>query len=137
MKKLIYSLAIAGLFAPALQARTLSVDEAKANAAAFTRAGMFKAPAMQGGLRLAATLNHDNIPTVYLFTNASGSGVVIASASDLTPAVLGYTDTPFDAAAIPPSMQALLDDYSAEIAWAEANGAKGVAMDAPAERAAI
>lgn len=121
MNKLLYTLAFAGLFAPALSARTLSVDEAKANVAAFSTRGMLKAPALNADIHPVGSMAHEGVTTLYLFSGAAGQGLVVASASDLTAPILGYADCgTFDMASIPPSMQALLEDYSAEIAMAEA-----------------
>ncbi|MCM1005646.1 MAG: C10 family peptidase [Prevotella sp.] len=139
MKKILYTLAIAGLFSPALSARTLSVDEAKANAAAFATPGMLKLPALQGSdLRLAGTIQNQGVTTLYLFAPSTDKGVIVASASSLTPAVLGYADSgSFSMDAMPPAMQAVLEQYSAEIAMAEAGQTMKVLYNAPAERQAI
>ena len=59
------------------------------------------------------------MPALYIFSGAGDRGFVVASASSETPAVLGYADTEFDPASIPPAMQAMLDGYSAEIAQVE------------------
>lgn len=139
MKKIFYTLALCGLVVPSISARTLSVDEAKANVAAFTSSSLHKAPALKsGGMRLAGTFNKDGMPTLYVFTSSDSKGVVVASASDLTPAVLGYADSGvFDMNSMPPSMKALLEDYSSEIAMAEAGKTVRVAYKAGEEKQAI
>lgn len=138
MKKFLYTLALAGLVAPVASARTLSVDEAKANVVASLGAGMKKVPALDGTLKLARVMTLDGMPTLYLFTGGSDGGLVVASASSEAMPVLGYVGSGnFDAASIPPAMQALLDDYSAEIARAEAGEVRRVYAPASPERAAI
>lgn len=133
MNKLLYTLALAALACPAgLHARTLGVDEAKANATSFLNGGKFKAPGAPKALKLAHVINDNaGVPALYLFTGNDGNGLVVASASSLTPAVLGYTDTgKLDPGAMPPSLAALLQDYSNEIAQAEAGQVMRVAAKA-------
>lgn len=138
MKKFYYALALAALCGPALSARTLSVDEAKANISATLSGGVKKAPALGGELNLVQVIKHEGTPTLYLFTGAGERGLVVASASSETAPVLGYADSGrFDIGAIPPSMQALLDDYSSEIALAEAGQVRTVYAAPTPEREAI
>lgn len=138
MKKYYYALALAALTAPAALARTLSVDEAKANISAALGAGMKKAPALGGNLELAQVIAREGTPALYLFTGAERRGLVIASASSETAPVLGYSDCgEFDAASMPPSMRALLDDYSREIAQAEAGDVRTVFAAPAPERESI
>ncbi|MCM1319335.1 MAG: C10 family peptidase [Muribaculaceae bacterium] len=139
MKKLLYTLALAGMMVPAMQARTISADKAMSNVAAFTSSAMQKAPALRGApLKLAGTIDYQGMPALYLFTTATDNGVVVASASDLTPAVLGYADAgAFNMQSMPDGMKYMLDMYAEEIAMAENGQTMKVAYDAPAERAAI
>lgn len=138
MKKFYYALALATLCGPMVHARMLSVEEAKANISSALGAGMKKAPALGGSLELAQVIAREGTPTLYLFTGADRRGLVVASASSETATVLGYADCgEFDLSSMPPSMQALLDDYSREIAQAEAGEVRTV-FSAPApEREAI
>lgn len=134
MNKLLYTLAFAALACPAgLHARTLGVDEAKANATSFINSGRLKAPGAPQALKLAHIINdNDGDPALYLFTGNDGNGLIVASASSLTPAVLGYADSgKLDPASLPPSLDALLQGYSSEIAQAEA----GEVMRVPAKSA--
>lgn len=60
-------------------------------------------------------------PAVYVFSNPQG-GAVLLSASDKALPVLGYTDSGnFDPNNVPPQMQYWLDEYAAQIAYAEEN----------------
>lgn len=132
MKRILCALALAGLIAPVAGARTLSADEAKANVAAALSDGLKKAPALKGQLTLQRTISHNGMPALYIFSGAGDRGFVVASASSETPAVLGYADTEFDPASIPPAMQAMLDGYSAEIAQVEGGQVRTVyALPAP------
>lgn len=136
MKKLIYTLALAGLMCPAAQARMLSVEQAKANAQAFATTAKQKAPSLSNSeLKLAGTVDYQGRAALYLFTNTSDRGVVVASASDLTPAILGYADTgSFTMQDIPDGMKYMLDMYAEEIAMAESGQVMQVPYFAPAER---
>ena len=139
MKKLLYTLALAGMIAPAVQARTLSVDQAMANASSFAASAMQKAPSLhQTSLKYAGSVDYQGSPAVYLFTSSANQGLIVTSASDLTPAVLGYADSgSFDMQSMPDGLKYMLDMYAEEIAMAEAGQTMQVIYNAPAERQPI
>lgn len=59
---------------------------------------------------------------VYVFNQADNGGILLVSASNLANPVLGYTDEgAFDPANIPAPLQYWLDEYAAQIEYAEAN----------------
>lgn len=139
MKKIYIAMALALSLAPNLSARTLSVDEAKSNAAGFLSSGRRMAPALNGGLTLAGTITDTaGAPALFLFTGARGQGLVVTSASSEAMPVLGYADAgEFDFNAMPPAMRAWLEEYAAQIEQIEAGRTFSVAAPAPAERQAI
>ena len=56
-------------------------------------------------------------PAYYVFNAEQSQGYVIVAADDQAPAILGYADSgTFDAAAMPPAMQRMLEGYEAQIA---------------------
>lgn len=61
-------------------------------------------------------------PAIYVFDNASG-GSLIVSASDMATPLLGYTDSGnFNATNIPPQLQFWMNEYAAQISYAENAG---------------
>lgn len=58
---------------------------------------------------------------VYVFDNGS-DGFLVVSADDCAIPLLGYSDTAFDSSNIPPQLEAWLDFYAEEIAWASKAG---------------
>ena len=60
--------------------------------------------------------------TYYVFNQGNEQGFVIVSGDDAAYDILGYADEGhFDLTDIPENLQALLDDYAGDIAWARAN----------------
>ncbi|MBO4820363.1 MAG: C10 family peptidase [Prevotella sp.] len=58
----------------------------------------------------------------YVFNQGDGQGFVIVSGDDAAYDILGYSDEGrFDQTDVPKNLQALLDDYANDIAWARAN----------------
>ncbi|MCM1349535.1 MAG: thiol protease/hemagglutinin PrtT [Firmicutes bacterium] len=65
---------------------------------------------------LQMTVDSDNRPAVYLFSNTSGSFLVLP-ADDAAPAVLGYGDSgSFSPSTVPPALHWWLGEYAKEIA---------------------
>ena len=101
-------------------ARQLTVDEAIA--AANSSVGMQKA-APAKNYELKYTVKAEKLNTLYVVSD--GQGYMVLAADDVATPLLGYSDSgSFDAEMMPPSMKAWLDQYSAQIAYAAAHGAK-------------
>lgn len=67
------------------------------------------------------------VPVVFLYTSDLGS--VILSGSDNVPALIGYTENPIDADAIPDGMKYWMEYMADEIAYAEGKNTGGVAVE--------
>src|SRR5574344_294651 len=129
MKKLI-TLMAAMLLTCSVQAQQVTLENARTEAASFfTSHGM----SIAGGVKLSAraarraqstTTGTSTDAAYYIFNGAGDKGFVVISGDDRTEPVLGYstTDT-YDAASIPPNMQAFLDGYAAQIAQMDASSA--------------
>lgn len=113
--------AMAALLAQGAIAETLSPEQALQRA----QKGSRRVAGVQASL--VSTVNTlQNTPAVYVF-NQNGGGSIILSASDKAIPVLGYTDSgSFDPNNVPPQMQYWLDEYAAQIAYAEENNLPSV-----------
>lgn len=119
-KKFTLAAALALLSLSTAMGRTLTPDEARANASAFLSSGIKHAPALtQGaGLKLAGTLNTASAePALYLFTGQGAQGLVVCSAeSETAEQVLGYSDSgTFDFNNINPNLRYWLSCYQKQI----------------------
>lgn len=115
-------LGLAAILASGAFASVLSPEEALQRA--IHQNGARKIITMQQAQpRLAYTATTEaGQPAVYVFNNPGG-GSLILSASDVALPVLGYTDSGvIDPANMPPQLQAWLDEYASQIAYAEQNG---------------
>lgn len=103
-------------------ARTLDPQEALKVAIQRPVSAMLKAPANNFNHVYTLTDSALSIPTVYVYASRSGSGYLMASASDRTVALLGYSATgDFNASDINPELDYWLNYYSAQVAQVEAN----------------
>ena len=110
-------------------ANPITVDEAKGNVKKFlTKKGMKKAWGTQA-LSLAFAISRTDVkegvekPVIYAFKMEGENCGFIASADDIAVPVLGYFEngeTAFEQ--MPPNMQAWLNGYADEIAWAREHG---------------
>ncbi len=112
-------------------AEVLTPSEALERALGEAPATMRKAPGLKTmKLNPAMTIGKTAEPEIYIMTPTAES-LMILSAESETPALLGYADTAFDPANIPPAMQAMLATYSSEIKAVRA----GIAVEASGSRA--
>ena len=109
--------------------RTLDPQEALSIAIQRPVSAMLKAPANNFTHVYTLTDSALSIPTVYVYSSRSASGYLIASASDRTVPLLGYSTTgDFNDSDINPELDYWLNYYSAQVAEVEAN--PGVMMTA-------
>ena len=116
-------------------ANPITVDEAKGNVVSFlAKKGMKKAWGNKQ-LTLSFTISRTDVkdgtetPVIYAFRMEGESCCFIASADDVAVPILGYFEdgvTDFDQ--MPPNMQAWLNGYADEIAWARENGFQGAGI---------
>ena len=132
MKKCIYRLLMvvaAMMIVSMAAANPITVDEAKSNVVSFlTKKGIRKVWGNKQ-ISLAFTINRKDVkdgmdsPVVYAFKLEGERCGFIASADDVAEPILGYFEdgeTDFDQ--MPPNMQAWLNGYADEIAWARKHG---------------
>lgn len=99
-------------------ARQLSPDEAIRNASGNQIAGHSRSMH-----ELLYTEQAGDLNVAYILSPADGEGYVVLAADDVLPAVLGYSDSGrFDAASIPPAMEAWMQEYGRQLTYAVANG---------------
>lgn len=114
------SLLFAALALPlSMQAATLTPQQALQRAQGpLTRAA--------AEMKLVKTFqSEDGTPTVYAFNAPSNEGYLILSADDVAYPVLGYADRgSFDEDNVSPTLKWWIGEYSRQIAYATANGAK-------------
>jgi hypothetical protein len=132
MKKLT-TLMTALLLTCSAQAQQVTLENARTEAASFFRS---RGMSIAGGVKLSAraarraqgtTAGTSTDAAYYIFNGANNKGFVVISGDSRTEPVLGYstTDT-YDAASIPPNMQAFLDRYAAQIARMDASSAAAI-----------
>ncbi|MBQ6063644.1 MAG: BspA family leucine-rich repeat surface protein [Prevotella sp.] len=120
-------------------ANPITVDDAKQKAQEFFTSTKARRVKGKQPLSLAFTMkspstsvaNGDEDAALYAFNIGEGNGFVIVSGDDVAVPILGYCDKgSFDAGNIPTNIKALLDDYAAQIGWAQSNqaGTSGLRM---------
>ena len=126
---------VALLAAAPAQARQLSVEEAL-QAACSQTSGIRRAPS-QAELKLAFTARQDGLNTIYVFNRAQ-QGFMVVAADDVAESLLGYSENgSFDPEQMPDNLRGWLDEYSAQIAYASANGLKVLSAPARASYADV
>ncbi len=130
-------LSLVALAPMAMMAETLTPDAALQRA--FSSQGARRAVAASEAPQLLYTQKQaDNLtPAAYVFSRgAQAQGFMVVAADDVAAPVLGYSDdNDFNPNDIPANMQAMLETYAAEIAWANANGVATYNAAAPSTRA--
>lgn len=121
MKRELMLIAAAAVMATA-GAATLSPEEAMQRA--FQGNSMRSKAMNVRDMRLSHTAKTvSGEAAAYIFTREGEPGFTILSANDVTAPVLGYsTSESFDAASMPPAMAWWLDQYAAQIEYAENHG---------------
>lgn len=118
MNTKIIPLLILGAVASEASARILSPAEAINR---LSTTAPHKAAAAKASPSKVITLsNEDGSPELYVMNLNNGS-MLLLSAESNTPALLGYSNSTYDPSNIPPAMQAMLQQFSHEIAALRAN----------------
>lgn len=113
-KKLIFPLLACA--ATAAHAGVVSEADARHIAAEFFSAGAHSGPVSYDALDLACVGGTESHPLYYVFNAHEGPGYIIVSADDCTAPVLGYSpDGRYDASAMPPAMNWMLQGLAQEI----------------------
>ena len=118
MRKFLFLIAACALFAQSVDAKVVTVDQAKAIARR-----QFANPTKLNASNVNMTLNYQarNLKgetDFYVFNNEGGEGFVIVSGDDLTLPVLGYSDMgSFDINNAPDGLKFLLEQYQYQIEW--------------------
>lgn len=119
LKKALF-IALGALLAQGALAETLSPEAALLRAGEQQGSKRMISPSAQPRLAFTAK-TAKGAPAVYVFNQENG-GSLLVSASSLARPILGYTDSgTLDPANIPPQMQYWLDEYAAQIEYAEEN----------------
>lgn len=122
------------------------IDVAKARQLAVTfiaNSGSLKTiprahDAPQGQLSLAYTKKGKDGNVLYVFNRAGNQGFVMVSADDATTPILGFSDKgSFDAAKVSEGLQAIMDCYEQQVAWASMNSSKSATRSKKTARIAI
>ena len=117
-------------------AATVSPEEALARACADSHR-------VASRINLSPVLAHTAISdegrnAVYVFNNPGRSGYMLLAADDVAYPLLAYADSgSFDPDSIPESMQWWLDEYSRQIDWAVAHGARTAQQKTTADRTPV
>ena len=131
MKKL---LSLLVLFPLLLPANPVSRGEAESSALRFLQergiSGSVLTVSKSHGARKSQAA--DGVCPYYVFDY--GQGIVIASADDRLPAVLGYTTSPNKHADLPPALEAWLEDYEAYTALLDKHPEEAQQQHAPQRR---
>ncbi len=122
MRKAVF-LSIAALSAMALQAKTVTAEQALTAAQHFRQTqvakGVMAAP-MKADMKLAYTADNAEF---YVFNGANSTGYVIVAGDDCAPTILGYSDKGnFDSANMPPAMKEWLKSYERQVALSAQSG---------------
>ena len=113
-KKLIFPLLACA--ATAAHAGVVSEADARHIAAEFFSAGAHGGPVSYDALDLVCVGGTESHPLYYVFNAHEGPGYIIVSADDCTAPVLGYSpDGRYDASAMPPAMNWMLQGLAQEI----------------------
>ena len=118
MKKIVLLFALFALFTQTVDAKCITVDQAKAIAQQqFTPAGKFNASNAKMTLSHAA-LSQKGQADYYIFNRDGGQGFVIVAGDDLSTPVLGYSPTgSFDMNEAPEPLKLMLKEYQNKMEW--------------------
>lgn len=100
-----------------LSAKTLTPEEALQRVYA-NQGEMAKAPASQSMMVIKTFSSSSGTPALYLFEGESADWMVV-SANDIATPLLGYGEVAPAGSDIPPQMEWWLNQYAAQIAWAD------------------
>ncbi|MBR5727583.1 MAG: C10 family peptidase, partial [Muribaculaceae bacterium] len=113
------------ILATSIQAVPITESQAHAVASRFMVGKMLQPVQLHHGLPAPHQCPY------YVFNAEASQGYVVVSGNDLTPAILGYSNTgTFDANDVPPAMQQLLDYYAESMTNMPSHPAKLIARDA-------
>lgn len=126
MRRFLFSMLCAAMFCQDVVARQLTAEEAFDNAML-----QYSMKTPKAGIRvmssvmtasqpiLSYTVEIDNTPTVYVFSQKKGGYWIVAANDVVSNCLLGYTDTGvFDADSIPENVEWVLNQYGKQVAHA-------------------
>ena len=120
MKKFLFALSVCALFASSVDAKVITVDQAKAIA-------MQQGPAMLKGAQPELKLNYvarnlKGASDFYVFNRGNNEGFVIVAGDDMVAPILGYSDKgSFDINEAPETMRLMFADYQNYMEWLRKN----------------
>jgi hypothetical protein len=118
MKKFILLLSVLALFSQSIDAKCITVDQAKA-IAQRQLATSTKLTATNAKMTLShAAMNMKGVTDYYVFNRDGGQGFVIVSGEDVSDPVLGYSPTgSFDMNTAPEPLKLMLQEYQTYLDW--------------------
>ena len=118
MKKIVLLFALFALFAQTVDAKSITVDQAKA-IAQQQLTGTAKFNASNATMTLShAAMSLKGQADYYVFNRDGGQGFVIVAGDDLSTPVLGYSATgSFDMNTAPDALKLMLDEYQVKLEW--------------------
>ena len=134
MKKLFLLVAVLSLFTQGIDAKSVSVEQAKSIAQQFTSTQRFSSP--KSDLRLNY-VGHGMKGTndFYVFNRDGGNGYVIVSGDDVTEPILAYSDRgSFDMNQAPEPVKIMFERYQQSLELARKNHQAAEAFHAPKVR---
>ena len=119
MKKIVLLFALFALFTQNIDAKCVTVDQAKAIAKQFSQAQPMLKAGAQADLKLGyAAMNLKGQHDFYVFNRDGNQGFVIVAGDDMSTPVLGYSDKgSFDYNEAPEALQLMLKEYQNKMEW--------------------
>ena len=119
MKKFVLLIALFALFTQNIDAKSVTVDQAKAIAMQFGQAQPTLKAGAQANMKLGyAAMNMKGQSDYYVFNRDGNQGFVIVAGDDLSTPILGYSDKgSFDFNEAPEALQLMLNEYQNKLEW--------------------
>ena len=122
MKKIVLLFALFALMSQTVDAKSITVDQAKA-IAQQQLAGTTRTSANVKMTLSHAAMSLKGQADYYVFNRDGGQGFVIVSGEDMTTPVLAYSPTgSFDMNTVPETMKLMLDEYQLQMEWMRQHG---------------
>ena len=125
MRKFLFVMSVLALFTQGIEAKSVTVDQAKAIAKQYTSSH----PTLRSGnadLKLSHVgRNLKGMNDYYVFNCEGNQGFVIVAGDDASAPILGYsTSGSFDMKTAPETMKLMLDEYQVYLEWLRLNPQK-------------